>query len=77
MGQFEDLLDMRDEWMTTTVTNSKQNEMIQIVFPALFSEDLDYKRSRVPALGDHSIETLKSSGYASVETRDLRKNGTI
>ena len=77
MGQFENLLDIWDEGMITTIADGKRKEMIQIVFPALFSEDLDYKRSPATAPGEHTIETLKSSDYASEETKGLRKNGTI
>jgi hypothetical protein len=44
MGQFENLLDMWDERMITTIADSERKEMIQIVLPALFSEDLDYRR---------------------------------
>jgi hypothetical protein len=40
---FENLLDMWDERMITTIVNSKRKEMIQIAFPVQLSEDLDYR----------------------------------
>lgn len=50
---------------------------LQIGFPALFSDELDFKRSPAPFLGENTVETLKELGYDSDEIEDLRKNSVI
>ncbi|MGA2467126.1 MAG: CaiB/BaiF CoA-transferase family protein [Thermodesulfobacteriota bacterium] len=63
--------------MITKMPDKKRKETVHIGFPALFLEDLDYKRSPAPVLGEHTIETLKSLGYSPVEIETLKKNGVI
>lgn len=63
--------------MITKMPDGKGKETVQIAFPTLFSEELDYKRSPAPALGEHTIETLKNLGYSPEEIQSLKKNGVI
>lgn len=79
MGQFENLLDMWDERMITTKADSKRKEMIQIVFPALFSEDLDYRRSpRYWTRRTYDCDTEEFELHSRGDKeRSLRKNGII
>lgn len=63
--------------MITKMADPQRGETIQIGFPALFSEDLNYKRSPAPFLGEDTITTLQDLGYRAHEIEDLRKNGAI
>jgi crotonobetainyl-CoA:carnitine CoA-transferase CaiB-like acyl-CoA transferase len=63
--------------MITTMADSKRGETVQIGFPALFPEELDYKRSPAPFLGENTEEILQELGYSMEEIEKLRGGGTI
>jgi len=63
--------------MITKMKDPNRGETIQIGFPALFSDELHYKRSPAPALGEHTFETLNDLGYSTEEIKAFKENGVI
>jgi crotonobetainyl-CoA:carnitine CoA-transferase CaiB-like acyl-CoA transferase len=55
----------------------KRGEIVQVGFPAKFSEDLNYKRSPVPYFGEHTEEVLTGLSYTSDQIQDLKDDGVI
>lgn len=68
---------LRARGMITKMPDGKGKETVQIGFPALFSEDMHYKRSPAPVLGEHTVEILKNLAYSLEEIESLRKNGVV
>jgi crotonobetainyl-CoA:carnitine CoA-transferase CaiB-like acyl-CoA transferase len=68
---------LKSRGMITTMADSKRGETVQIGFPALFPEELDYKRSPAPFLGENTEEILQELGYSMEEIEKLRGGGTI
>jgi crotonobetainyl-CoA:carnitine CoA-transferase CaiB-like acyl-CoA transferase len=68
---------LKSRGMITHMADPQRGEMLQIGFPALFSEELDYKRSPAPFLGENTGEILRELGYSLEEIEKLKSNGTI
>lgn len=63
--------------MITKMEDPIRGETVQIGFPALFSDELHYKRSPAPTLGEHTTETLGGLGYSQEEIETLKESGVI
>lgn len=63
--------------MITKMEDPIRGETVQIGFPALFSDELHYKRSPAPTLGEHTAETLDGLGYSQEEIKTLKESGVI
>ncbi|MEE9612104.1 MAG: CaiB/BaiF CoA-transferase family protein, partial [Desulfatiglandales bacterium] len=63
--------------MITKMEDPIRGETVQIGFPAFFSDELHYKRSPAPTLGEHTAETLDGLGYSQEEIKTLKESGVI
>lgn len=68
---------LKSRGMITEIPDPKRGETVQIGFPIVFSEELNYKRSPAPFLGENTDEILQELGYSSQEIENLKRNGTI
>jgi len=68
---------LTERGMITKMHDPRKGEIIHIGFPALFSGDLDYKRSPAPQLGEHTEETLEELGYEPAEIKGFKQDGVI
>jgi crotonobetainyl-CoA:carnitine CoA-transferase CaiB-like acyl-CoA transferase len=63
--------------MITTIDDPKRGKTIQIGFPAIFSDELNSKKSPAPFFGEHTAEVLTNLGLSSTEIEMLQKQGVI
>jgi len=63
--------------MITKIPDPRRGETVQIGFPAQFAQELNYKRSPAPVLGEHTNEILQYLGYSLQEIEKLKKDETI
>ncbi len=68
---------LKEREMITTMDDPKRGEIIQVGFPAKFSEGLNYKRSPVPYFGEHTEEVLTGLGYTLKQIQDMENDGVI
>ncbi len=68
---------LAERGMITTMDDSKRGRTIQIGFPAIFSDGLNFKRSPAPFFGEHTTEVLTHLGFSSSEIETLQKQGVI
>jgi crotonobetainyl-CoA:carnitine CoA-transferase CaiB-like acyl-CoA transferase len=68
---------LKTRGMITHIADPKRGDTVQIGFPAQFSEELNYKRSPAPFLGENTKEILQDLGYSLQEIEKLKNNGTI
>ena len=68
---------LKSRGMITRMEDPQRGEILQIGFPALFSEELDYKRSPAPFLGENTKAILQELGYSIEEIEKLKSKGTI
>ncbi|RPJ34085.1 MAG: CoA transferase [Deltaproteobacteria bacterium] len=68
---------LKSRGMITRMADPQRGEMLQLGFPALFSEELHYKRSPAPFLGENTREILQELGYRMEEIEKLKSTGTI
>lgn len=61
----------------TKMEDPTRGETLQLGFPALFSDGLNYKRSPAPTLGENTVETLNNLGYTPEEIERLKKDGVV
>jgi len=63
--------------MITRMQEPSRGEIVHLGFPTLFSDNLDYKRSPAPELGEHTVEILSGLGYSQEEMERLKDDGVI
>ncbi|MFH1489651.1 MAG: CoA transferase [Pseudomonadota bacterium] len=75
-GTLEDA-HLRARRTITEMEDPERDESLQLGFPARFSEELDYRRSPAPFLGQHTREILSELGYTSFLIQKLEEDGVI
>jgi len=68
---------LKEREMITSFEDPQRGETIQIGFPAKFSDTLNYKRSPVPFLGEHTKEILSGLGCSPDQIEELENEGII
>ncbi len=68
---------LKEREMITTMDDPKRGEIVQVGFPARFSDGLNYKRSPVPYFGEHTEEVLTGLGYTAQLIQDLEDEEVI
>jgi crotonobetainyl-CoA:carnitine CoA-transferase CaiB-like acyl-CoA transferase len=68
---------LKSRGMISQIADPKRGDTVQIGFPALFSEELNYLRAPAPFLGENTNEILQDLGYSLEEIEKLKRNGTI
>jgi len=63
--------------MITKIADPRRGETVQIGFPAQFAQELNYKRSPAPVLGENTNEILQGLGYSPQEIENLKRDETI
>ena len=67
----------KERGMIFTMDDPDRGEILQIGFPAKFSDELNFKRSPAPFFGQHTDEVLAGIGFTKQEIEELRNEGVI
>ena len=67
----------KERGMVTHMDDPERGRLLQLGFPAKFSDELDTMRSPVPTFGQHTEEILDQLGYDEDEREALKQDGVI
>jgi len=68
---------LKEREIITTMEDPQRGEILQVGFPAIFSDGLHFKRSPAPFFGEHTREVLADLGYTSLQIERFEKDGVI